>query len=218
MTNPQPDYKLLYEESQKRLAVAETETSIAQQQLRELKQKLHLALLEANGLRRKLFGIKSDNRVTKASEGQLDLFALSATAEDIAQSEEKLQKEVQEVNQQQEKAAEKRKRAPRTASRMVLPDTLEREEVILDPQSDLSNYAVIGEEVTEVLVLVPASFKVKRIIRRKWALKDSTELESKEVLIAPIPSRTVKRGSLMNPCWLTCSSASTLTIFRCTDR
>jgi hypothetical protein len=139
----------------------------AQQQVEELKQKLHLALLEANGLRRKLFGIKSDNRVTKASEDQLDLFGLGATAEDIAQSEEKLQKEVKELDQQQEKAAEKRKRAPRTASRMVLPDSLEREEVIIDPQGDLSSYAIIGEEVTEVLVLIPASFKVKRIIRRK---------------------------------------------------
>jgi transposase len=194
MTSPQPDYKLLYEQSQKRLVVAETETSTAQQQVRELEQKLHLALLEVSGLRRKLFGIKSDNRVTKAGQDQLELFSLGATPQDIAQSEEELQKEVEEVNQQQEKAAEKRKRAPRTASRMVLPDTLEREEVIIDPQGDLSSYAIIGEEVTEVLVLVPASFKVKRIIRRKWALKDSTDIESKGVLIAPIPSRTVKRG------------------------
>ena len=77
---------------------------------------------------------------------------------------------------------------------MVLPEALEREEIIIDPQADLSNYAVIGEDVTEVLVLVPTSFKVKRIIRRRWALKDSTDVESKGVLIAPIPSRTVKRG------------------------
>jgi transposase len=77
---------------------------------------------------------------------------------------------------------------------MVLPETLEREEVIIDPKGDLSNYAVIGEDVTEVLVLIPASFKVKRIIRRRWALKDNTDTESKGVLIAPIPSRTVKRG------------------------
>lgn len=180
MIIPQPDYKLLYEQSQKRLA--------------ETEQKLHLALLEANGLRRKLFGIKSDNRVTKASEDQLELFTLGATPRDIIQSEEELQKEVKEVNLQQETATEKRKRAPRAASRMVLPETLEREEVIIDPKGDLSNYAVIGEDVTEVLVLVPASFKVQRIIRRRWALKDNTDTESKGVLIASIPSRTVKRG------------------------
>lgn len=201
MTSPQSDYKLLYEQSQKELAEAALKTqdleqaeAKAQLKVRDLEQKLHLALLEANGLRRKLFGIKSDNRVSKASEGQLDIFSLGATTKDVAQSEEELRKEVKELDQQQEKAAEKRKRAPRTASRMVLPDSLEREEVIIDPQGDLSNYTIIGEEVTEVLVLVPASFKVKRIIRRKWALKDSHDTESKGVLIAPIPSRTVKRG------------------------
>lgn len=77
---------------------------------------------------------------------------------------------------------------------MVLPEHLEREEVIIDPTGDLSDYQVIGEEVTEVLVLVPASFKVKRIIRRKWALKSNHSSEGKGVLIAAIPSRTVKRG------------------------
>jgi transposase len=76
---------------------------------------------------------------------------------------------------------------------MVLSENLEREVEIIDPAGDLTNYKIIGEEVTEVLVLVPASFKVKRIIRRKWVLKDSSQLE-KGVLIAPIPSRTVKRG------------------------
>jgi transposase len=215
MINAQPDYKFLYEQSQKKLTEATLKTRNleqaeakaqqqvqrlseaelkARQQVQDLEQKLHLALLEANGLRRKLFGIKSDNRVTKASKEQLELFSLGATAQDVAQSEEELRKEVQEENQLQEAAAEKRKRAPRTASRMILPETLEREEVIIDPQGDLSNYAIIGEDVTEVLVLVPASFKVKRIIRRRWALKDNADTESKGVLIAPIPSRTVKRG------------------------
>jgi transposase len=219
MINAQPDYKTLYEESQKRLvevehkaqkeirnltqAEANAQQQIkslveaegnARQQVRELEEKLHLALLEANTLRRKLFGVKSDNRVKKGSEGQLDLFTLGATGEDITKSEEELRKEVKEANQLQETSAEKRKRALRTASRMVLPQTLEREEVIIDPQGDLSNYAVIGEDVTEVLVLVPASFKVKRIVRRRWALKDHTDIESKGVIIAPIPSRTVKRG------------------------
>ena len=191
MINAQPDYKTLYEESQKRLAEAEEN---AREQVRELEEKLHLVMLEVNTLRRKIFGTKSDNRVKKGSEGQLDLFTLGATGEDIAKSEQELRKEVKEANQLQDTAAEKRKRAPRTASRMVLPQTLEREEVIIDPQGDLSNYAVIGEDVTEVLVLVPASFKVKRIVRRRWALKGHTDIESKGVIIAPIPSRTVKRG------------------------
>jgi len=55
-----PDYKLLYEQSQKKLAETEQKYSSALEQTRRM---LQLALLEANELRRKLFGIKSDNRV-----------------------------------------------------------------------------------------------------------------------------------------------------------
>lgn len=174
-------------EAQKKLEKA------LQQQALEYEQKLKLALLEANALRAKLFGIKADNRVKKAKDGQLDIFPLGADDKAIQGSEELLAQETEEVNQGQQKAAKKRKKAPRNASRMVLPETLEREEVIIDPQGDLSDYVVIGQEVTDILVHVPASFKVKRIIRRKWALKDSRK-NSKGVLIAPIPSRTVKRG------------------------
>jgi transposase len=180
MITAEPDYKLLYEQSQKKLA--------------ETEQKLHLALLEINQLRRKLFGITSDNRVRKASQGQVEILSLGVTPEEIAVSEDLLQQEVKQVNEKQEAAAEKRKRTARTTSRMVLPEHLEREEVIIDPACDLTDYQIIGEEVTEVLVLVPASFKVKRIIRRKWALKSNHSSAHKGVLIAPIPSRTVKRG------------------------
>jgi transposase len=210
MTNAQPDYKTLYEESQKKLVEVEgkvegrlreeidkalkAQGQTFQQQIREYEQKLHLALLEANALRAKLFGIKSDNKVKRANEDQLELFSLGASDQAIEASAELLQLEVGEVIKKQEKASGNRKRAPRTASRMVLPSHLEREEVIIDPEGDLSDYKVIGEEVTEVLVLVPASFKVKRIIRRKWALKSNHTSEGKGVLIAPIPSRTVKRG------------------------
>lgn len=187
------DYKLLYEQSQKRLAEAESKILTAEKQASDLAEKLQLALLEINQLRRRIFGIKSDNRTKKTIEGQLDIFPLGATAEEVAVSEEELKQEVRQVNERQEKAAEKRKKHSHS-SRMILPEHLEREEIIIDPAGDLSHYQIIGEEVTEVLVLVPTTFKVKRIIRRKWALKTNHNTEQKGVLIAPIPSRTVKRG------------------------
>jgi transposase len=209
MQNAAPNYKTLYELSLKKLEEADAKTIKklqeaelkAQRQLekalqeitQQYEQKLHLALLEANALRARLFGIKADNRVKRANEDQLEIFPLGASEQAIEASELQAQKEAKEEAKKQEASAEKRKRAPRTATRMVLPASLEREEVTIDPEGDLTNYKVIGEEVTEVLVLVHASFKVKRIIRRKWALKDSRQLD-KGILIAPIPSRTVKRG------------------------
>jgi hypothetical protein len=197
MIPSEPDYKLLYEQSQQRLAEMEANAakqlltleqnlSEAQQELFLTEQKLQLALLEINELRAKLFGSKSDQRVKKAAGKQIDALPLGATAAEVATSEALLKEEVAAVNQGGQKAAEKRAKIPTT--RMVLPSHLEREEVIIDPEGDLSNYQIIGEEITEVLVLLPASFKVKRIIRRKWALKANHNSASKGVLIAPIPS------------------------------
>lgn len=189
MIAAEPDYKLLYEEGQKQLAKN-------QQILLETELKLRLALLDANELRRKLFGIKSDNRVKKSTdERQLDIFPLGAQEGDIQASETLLIAEVEKVNQQEDKQAEKRKKAVASRPRMVFPEELPREEQIIDPEGiSEEEYKVIGEEVTEVLVMVAASFKVKRIIRRKWALKDPLTSDKKGVLIAPIPPRTIQRG------------------------
>jgi len=191
MIAAEPDYKLLYQEGQKQLAKT-------QQTLLETQLKLKLALLDANELRRKLFGIKSDNRVKKAtSEGQLDLFPLGAEESDIQASEALIVTEVEETNKEQDKLAEKRKKTSASRPRMVFPEELPREEQIIDPEGvSEEEYKVIGEEVTEVLVMVPASFKIKRIIRRKWALKEPLKSDKKGVLIAPIPSRTIQRGLL----------------------
>lgn len=193
MIAAEPDYKLLYEQSQKKLAQTELRYSLA---LQETQQMLRLALLEANELRRKLFGIKSDNRVKKATvAGQLDLFPLGAQQSDIQASDALVAGEVEKSNREEDNQAEKRKKAATGRTRMVFPDHLPRQEQIIDPEGvSEQDYKVIGEEVTEVLVMVPASFKVKRIIRRKWALKDPLQLDKKGVLIAPIPSRTVQRG------------------------
>lgn len=203
MIHSEPDYKLLYEQSQQQLAEMEAKAakqilsleqnlSETQQQLCQTGQQLQLALLEINELRAKLFGSKSDQRVKKAASGEIDILPLGASPTEVDTSEALLKEQVAEVNQQEQKTAEKRNRAPTT--RMVLPAHLEREEVIIDPIGDLREYQIIGEEVTELLVLAPACFKVKRIIRRKWALKNNDKLDNKGILMAPIPSRTVKRG------------------------
>ncbi|WP_149242990.1 hypothetical protein [Dyadobacter sp. 32] len=101
----EPDYKFLYEQSQKSLEKSKKGLKQTQRLLAEAKQELQLALLDANELRRKLFGIKSDNRVKRAAEGQLDLFPLGATDEHIRSSEKITKGEVQEINQQQDKQA-----------------------------------------------------------------------------------------------------------------
>lgn len=207
MQNAGPDYEKLYRESLEKLARAEAaqlqqasayqeqlnayqhQLSGYEQQVSSYEQQILLLKHELNGLRRKVFGSITDNQVQRATQaGQLDLFTLGAPAQCQQQAEETLKQDIAQSN------AEKKLRTPRTAPRMVLPQDMQREEVIIDPQADLSGYHVIGEEVTEILVHVPGCFKIKKIIRRKWALNNSADIEQKGILIAPIPSRTVRRG------------------------
>lgn len=212
MQNARPDYQNLYEESRERLARAEGEINHYQQQFTTYRQQLttyqqqakeyqqqigqyeqEFIILkhELNQLRRRVFGITSDNQVKKATEaGQLDLFNLNAPAQAVEASEALLVAQVKESTASQEKKSRNRASTPR----MVFPEHLETEEVVIDPEADLKAYHVIGQEVTEILVHVPEKFKIKRIIRRKWALNNPQDIEQTGVLVAPIPSRTVKRG------------------------
>jgi transposase len=178
------DFKALYLESQKQLAES-------RRMLLEAEHKLRPALLEAVELRyRKFAPGNSDNRVT----GQLGLFPLGAGDADVQASEELAAAEAQQTNLEQDIQGRKRVKAAARRPRMVFPESLEREIEIIDPNQNLEGYRIMGEETKEVLVMVPASFKVRVIVRRKWALVDPSQTDKKGVLIAPMPSRTVNRG------------------------
>ena len=45
---------------------------------------------------------------------------------------------------------------------MLLPENLRREVIIIEPEEDVTGCAIIGEEVTEVLDVIPAELYVKR--------------------------------------------------------
>lgn len=107
MQNAVPDYRTLYELSLKKLEEANTKAlkklqeaelkaqrqleKALQQITQEYEQKLHLALLEANALRARLFGIKADSRVKRVNEDQLEIFPLGAPLEAIQASEAQAQ-------------------------------------------------------------------------------------------------------------------------------
>lgn len=204
-----PDYKVLYEK-------ALQETQQVQTLNEQLQQQLSLALLEIDRLRRELFGASSDNRVAtltatrQTTTTPMEAVELAAPAASLESIEEQTKQEVTQAAvetgqaqgetvkstpEKQEKIGPADQIVHLRSPRMQLPDDLPREEVVIDPAGDLTDYIKIGQEVTEVLEITPASFFVKRIIRTKWALKDQ-KADSKGVLIAPIPSRTVAKGLL----------------------
>jgi hypothetical protein len=116
MSHPEPEYKLLYEQSQQKKAEmeakADRQLAALEQQLFLTEQKLQLALLEIYELRAKLFGSKSDKRVKKATGKELDILPLGATPVEVATSEGLLKAEVAQVEQGQQKAVEKRAKVP----------------------------------------------------------------------------------------------------------
>lgn len=184
MNTAAPDYKTLYLESQ--IQLAESRRILLETEL-----KLKLALLEAAELRGSKFRSgNSDNRVT----GQLGLFPLGAGEADVQAAEELAAAQAEQTNLEQDIQARMRLKAAARRPRTVFPESLEREIEIIDPSGSLEGYKIIGQETKEVLVMVPASFKVRTIIRRKWALTDPSQTDKKGVLIAPMPSRTVSRG------------------------
>lgn len=172
MENKGADYKKLYEEtlsvlSEKEAALAEKDHVIAD------------LGFELDKLRRYIFGFKGEKRNGSAGDGQMGLFELGTT------------KSVQEELSKSVTVAEKpapKKRAKGTG-RMPLPEELRREEVVIEPSESTEDCTRIGEEVTEVLEVVPASFYVKRYIRPKYARPDG-----EGIIIGTLPDRVIEKG------------------------
>lgn len=165
MENGEKDYKKLYEEAL--LTLSEKENIISDQQF------------ELDKLRRHLFGFKSEKRTNNVGDDQLGLFELGTTRS--------VQEKLSESIPVTEKPAPK-KRAKGTG-RMSLPEELRREEVVIEPSESTEGCVRIGEEVTEVLEVVPASFYVKRYIRPKYARPNGGG-----IIIGMLPDRVIEKG------------------------
>lgn len=73
--------------------------------------------------------------------------------------------------------------------RMKLPESLRREEIIIEPSADITGCKKMGEEITEVLEYQPGELFVKKYIRHKYA-KPGNE----GVLIGELPARAIDKA------------------------
>ncbi len=73
--------------------------------------------------------------------------------------------------------------------RMKLPDSLRREEIIIEPAGDLSGCKKMGEEITEVLEYQPGELYVKQYKRLKYVNPDNTG-----ILIGELPARPIDKA------------------------
>lgn len=175
MENRQKDYKLLYEEalltiSQKEELLCEKDRIIANQ------------LFQLEKFQKALFGPKSEKHKTNAGEGQLGLFELGT----LQTVQEELSETVAAAEEIQKKPRKKRAKG---TGRMSLPEELPREEVVIEPSESTEGCVKIGEEVTEVLEIIPASLYVKRYIRPKYARPNG-----EGIIIGRLPDRVIEKG------------------------
>ena len=75
--------------------------------------------------------------------------------------------------------------------RMKLPETLRRETVVLLPDFDTTGLKKIGEDITEILDLVPGELYVKQYIRPKF-VKPLTQTND-TVIAASLPGRMMEK-------------------------
>jgi transposase len=174
MEDTATDYKKLYEqelEAHKKslLAISKKEETIADLQF------------ELEKFRKYFFGRKSEKFTgAQAGANQLGLFELGTTRE----QQEELSSRVETP-----KEPVKPKKRAKGTGRMSLPEELRREEVVIEPSEPTEGCVKIGEEVTEVLEIIPASFYVKRYIRPKYA-----RANGEGILIGILPDRVIDKG------------------------
>jgi transposase len=73
--------------------------------------------------------------------------------------------------------------------RMKLPESLRREEIIIEPAEDITACKKMGEEITEVLEYEPGELYVKQYKRIKYARPGNTG-----VIIGELPSRPIEKA------------------------
>lgn len=135
---------------------------------------------ELIALRRRMFG-RSSERFVPEDPNQL---SLAFDGQESLPEEQEIEPEKTEVTYTRNK--ENKKQAVRNA----IPDSIRREEVVIEPENIPEGAVRIGEEVTEKLEYTPGDVYVLRTVRPKYALPQDGGIR-----IADLPSQVLPRSN-----------------------
>jgi transposase len=147
--------------------------------------------------RRKFWKASSEKFIPQdPSQRRIDFDGLDV----LPQEEEAIKEAAKEIVSYERRKAEKEKKQP---IRLPLPESLRREEEIIEPEGIDENWTRIGEEVTEVLEHKPGELYVRRIVRPKYALRknlqqlkeESEDGTHKNMKIAALPLLPLPRSN-----------------------
>jgi transposase len=175
MEDTATDYKLLYEQE-----IAAHKKSL--ELISEKDEQIQTLNFQLDKYKQYVFGKKNEKLANVHTDvNQIDLFELGTDQ----QQQEELSEQAAEVIKEKVPA----KKREKGTGRMILPENLRREIIIIEPTEDVTGCTIIGEEVTEVLDLIPAEFYVKRYIRYKYA-----RAHGEGIITASLPDRVIEKG------------------------
>jgi len=133
-------------------------------------------------LQKLVFGPKSD-KFKLAADVPANQLSLGVTTEAIADVE------VKKTTIKEHDRAKVKLEAKKHPGRTPLPSSLRREEIIIEPQEDVTGLTRLEDEVTEVLEVKAAEFYVKRYLRRKYVRK-----QQEGIALGKLPNRAIEKG------------------------
>ncbi|MCK9411140.1 MAG: IS66 family transposase [Prolixibacteraceae bacterium] len=137
---------------------------------------------ELIALRRRMFG-RSSERFVPEDPSQL---SLAFDGQECIPEETTIEVEAEKIEITYTRNKENNRKPVRTA----IPDSIRREEVVIEPENIPQGAVRIGEEVTEKLEYLPGEVFVKRIIRPKYALPKGEGIQ-----IADLPTQILPRSN-----------------------
>ena len=154
----------------------------------ELEVKYAFLLHEMDKLKKLIFASKQE-RFVPADDSKINpQLSLALDAETIATCKLTDTVKIEYIRTKTEVTDNKPKAHP---GRMKLPENIRREVIVLQPDTDVSGLKKIGDDITEVLDLIPAELYVKQYIRPKYV--QPVGQESNTVITASLPGRIMEK-------------------------
>jgi transposase len=131
---------------------------------------------ENANLKKVIFGQKRERFIPEKND-QLTFLNMPVSSEPLSKTEK--------ITYTRNKRNQKKKHP----IRQLLPASLPRHEIIIEPEEDTTGMRKIGEQITEELEYEPAKVYVNRYVRPKYALP-----ADEGVVIGVLPSRPIEKG------------------------
>lgn len=132
-------------------------------------------------LERVIFGSKHERFIPVSSPDQLSL-------DIVAQRKEHPPATMEAIHYERKKPSKPATEKIQTG-RMALPASLPREQIIIEPNEDVTGWKNIGKEITEELERTPGKLFVRQYIRNKY-VKPTGEM----IVIGELPMRPIDKG------------------------